>query len=54
MPAAWKLIIYTSENGNPEKILYISENGIFLYFGKGIFRTLAYLELEKYSESWYI
>ena len=26
----------------------------FLYFRKGIFRTLAYLDLETYSESWYI
>ena len=39
-----------SGNGNPEKILilpetelsYISGNGTFLYFGKGIFRTLVY------------
>ena len=29
---------------------YTSGNGTFLYFGKGIFRTLAYLELEAYSE----
>ena len=41
---------YISGNGNPEKIRYISGNGTFLYFGKGIFRTLAYLELERYSE----
>ena len=49
---------YFSENGNPEKILYISGNRTFLYFRKrnflifriGIFRTLAYLELEAYSE----
>ena len=38
--------VYTP--GNPEKILCISENGTFLYFGKGIFRTLPY------SEPWYI
>ena len=29
-------------------------NGTFLYFGKGLFRALAYLELEAYSEPWYI
>ena len=33
------------ETETPEKILsYISGNETFLYFGKGIFRTLAYLE----------
>ena len=26
----------------------------FFYFGKGISRTLEYLELEAYSELWYI
>ena len=31
-----------------------SGNETFLYFGKGIFRTLTYLELEAYSELWYI
>ena len=45
---------YISGNGNPEKLPYISSgkvhwepwhSGTFLYFGKGIFRTLAYLEL---------
>ena len=53
---------YFSENGNPEKILYISGNRTFLYFRKrnflifriGIFRTLAYLELEAYSEPQHI
>ena len=36
---------------NPRKNPYISSNGTFLYFGKRIFRTLAYLELEAaYSE----
>ena len=39
---------------NSEKIIYISGNGTLLYFGKGIFRTLAHLELEAYSEPWYI
>ena len=46
---------------NPKKILilpetefsYISGSGTFLYFGKGIFRTLTYLELVGYSEPWY-
>ena len=41
-----------SGNRNPEKILifqemelyYTSENGTFLYFGKSIFRSLAYSE----------
>ena len=51
---------YISENRNPEKIpcisfqetelSYISGSKTFLYFGKGIFRILAYLELEAYSE----
>ena len=27
---------------------------ILLYFEKGIFRTLAYLEPEAYSEPWYV
>ena len=42
-----KLFLYFR---NLEKIMYISGNGTFLYFGKGIFRTLAYLELEAYFE----
>ena len=49
---------HASENRNPKKFLtfqetefsYISRKGTFLYFGKGIFRTLTYLELEAYSE----
>ena len=36
------------------ELSYISGNETFLYFGKGIFRTLRYLELEPYSERWYI
>ena len=40
---SWKL--------NPRKNPYISGNGTFLYFKKGIFRSLAYLELEAYSEA---
>ena len=39
-----------SWNRNPQKILYISGNGTFLYSRKGIFRTLTYLELEAYAE----
>ena len=35
---------YISGNGNHKKVLYISGNGTFLYFGKGIFRTLVYSE----------
>ena len=31
---------YISGNGKPKKALYISENGIFLYSRKGIFRAL--------------
>ena len=38
-------IIYISGNGNLEKNPYTSGNGTLLYFGKGIFRTLIYLEL---------
>ena len=38
-------ISYISGNGNPEKNPYTSGNGTLLYFGKGIFRTLIYLEL---------
>ena len=50
-------LFYISENENPEKLLIIHEtelsylsgkvysepwhNGTFLYFGKGVFRTLA-------------
>ena len=46
-------VFYISGNGNPEKIPYISGNGnpielfifpeteLFLYFRKGIFRTLT-------------
>ena len=30
---------------------YVSGNGTFLYFKKGLLRTLRYLELEAYSES---
>ena len=36
------------------KFLIFSRNETFLYFGKGIFRTLAYLDLETYSEPWHI
>ena len=45
------------------ELSYISGNRTFLYFfkkrfllyvGKGIFRTPAYIELEAYSELWYI
>ena len=36
------------------ELSYISRNGTFLYFGEGIPRTLAYLELEAYSELWHI
>ena len=32
------------------KLSYTSGNATFLYFWKGIFRTLANLELEAYSE----
>ena len=44
-----KLFLYFRKR-NPEKVPYISGNGTFLYFRKGIFRTLAYLEPETYSE----
>ena len=37
-----------------EKFLIFSQKKLFLYFGKAIFKTLAYLELEAYSEPWYI
>ena len=50
------------ETENPEKFLilqetelsYTSGNATFLYFTKDIFRNLVYLELEAYSETWYI
>ena len=32
------------------KLSYTSGNGNFFNFGKGIFRTQAYLELKAYSE----
>ena len=36
------------------ELSHTSVNGTFLYFGKGICRTPAYLELKPYSESWSI
>ena len=53
-----KKIPFISGNGNSEKILilpktelsYILGNGTIFHFGKGIFKTLTYLELEAYSE----
>ena len=48
-PALKKFLI-TSQ----KKLFLFSGNGTFLYFRKGIFRTLAYLQLEAYSEPWYI
>ena len=47
-------MFYIFRKQNPEKIRYVSGNGTFLCFRKGIFRSLAYLELEAYSEPWYI
>ena len=44
-------LFYISENGNLEKILYISGNGTFLYFLKKIF---SYISGKVYSESWHI
>lgn len=49
---------YILGNGNPPKNLYVSGkvysqpwyNATFLYFGTVIFRILACLELETYSE----
>ena len=41
---------YISGNGKPEKNIYISE--LSYISGKG--RTLTYLELQAYSEPWYI
>ena len=32
------------------ELSYTSGNRTFLYIGKGLFRTLSYLELEAYSE----
>ena len=36
----------------PKKSLYFSKRNLLIlaYFGKGVFRTLAYLELEAYLE----
>ena len=45
-----KSFSYISENGNHKKIIYISGNGTFLYFRKGISRTLVYSKPETYSE----
>ena len=45
-----KSVSYISENGNHKKIIYISGNGTFLYFRKGIFRTLVYSKPETCSE----
>ena len=42
-----KKIVIFQETKRP----YVSGNGTFLYFKKGLLRTLRYLELEAYSES---
>ena len=46
----------TFSEENPVKILYISGPGneTFLYFRKGILRTLAYLEQESYLGAEYM
>ena len=63
-----KFIIFSQEKAfliyrkteTPKKFFIFQKNGTFLYFskrkgiGKGIFRTLGYLEPEAYSDSWYI
>ena len=36
------------------ELSYAFGNGTFLYFGRGISGTLAYLVLEAYSEPWRI
>ena len=36
------------------ELSYTSGNRTFFSLKKGIFRTLAYLELEAYSEPWHI
>ena len=51
-----KILTFSPEKAFLEKWKDISRNGnrkdgTFLYFGKGIFRNLAYLELEAYSET---
>ena len=53
-----KKLLMFRENGYSKKnfifqemeLSYTSGNGTFLYFGKGIFRNLVYLELEANSE----
>ena len=45
-----KKAVLIFQEAETQKILYVSVNGTFLCFRKGIFRTLAYLELEAYSE----
>ena len=53
-----KFLIFSQKKGTlifrETELSSISGNETFLYFGKGIFRTLTYLELEVYSEPCYI
>ena len=48
-PVLKKFLIFS--NFQEMELSYIFFKKFFLYFGKGIFRTLACLELEAYSES---
>ena len=51
----WKSFLYFFlKKPDLKKFLILSGNGTFLYFGRGLFRTQAYLELEAYLNPWYI
>ena len=43
-------VVFFPKKSLPEKIPNIFRHGAFLYFWKGIFKILAYLELEAHSE----
>ena len=48
-----KLFLYFRKRKPRKNVVYFRKMN-FLYRGIGIFRTLAYLELEAYSKPWYI
>ena len=57
-PALKNFIIFSQKKNSlyfqESKLSYIFFKKFFLYFGKGIFRTLVHLELGAYLEPWYV
>ena len=54
-----KAFLIFQKTGTPKKSLYFRKRHFLIYWERyiqnpGVFRTLAYLELEAYSEPWYI